>query len=65
MSNNKLLEIKKIKKLRVDLNNLLKEQFNLKIYKLSGNLKKTHLIKSCKKKIAKLKTILCNILRKN
>ncbi len=63
MSNNKFLKNKKIKELKLELNNLLKEKFNLKIYKLSGNLKKTHLIKLCKKKIAKLRTFLCNFLK--
>ncbi|WP_343183986.1 50S ribosomal protein L29 [Buchnera aphidicola (Ceratovacuna keduensis)] len=45
-----------------DLNNklllCLKEEFNLKIQLFSGKLKKTHLLKFCKKKISKLKFLI-------
>ncbi|WP_343154726.1 50S ribosomal protein L29 [Buchnera aphidicola (Pseudoregma panicola)] len=36
----------------------LKEEFNLKIQLFSGKLKKTHLLKFCRKKISKLKFLI-------
>ncbi|BGI51573.1 MAG: hypothetical protein BucCj_3290 [Buchnera aphidicola (Ceratovacuna japonica)] len=36
----------------------LKEELNLKIQFFSGKLKKTHLLKLCKKKISKLKFLM-------
>lgn len=40
--------------------NLLKEQFNIRLQLASGKLKKTHLIRNVRKKIACVKTFLMN-----
>ncbi|WP_343189034.1 50S ribosomal protein L29 [Buchnera aphidicola (Chaitoregma tattakana)] len=36
----------------------LREEFNLKLQLFSGKLKKTHLLKSCRKKISKIKFLM-------
>ncbi|VAX76811.1 50S ribosomal protein L29 [Buchnera aphidicola] len=44
--------------LKNQLINLLKEQFNIRLQLASGKLKKTHLIRQVRKKIACIKTLL-------
>ncbi len=51
-------ENKSIKELNIELFNLRKEYLNLRIQLSSGKLKKTHLIRLCKKNIARIKTFL-------
>ncbi len=58
MINNKLLKNKNVKELNADLYNLFKEYLNLRIQLSSGKLKKTHLIRLCRRNIARIKTFL-------
>ncbi|VFP78315.1 50S ribosomal protein L29 [Buchnera aphidicola (Cinara cuneomaculata)] len=46
--------------LKKKLLELLQEQFNIRLQLSSGKLKKTHLIKKVRRKIARIKTILTN-----
>ena len=58
--------MKKIDELRIlssdelqnELMSLRKEQFNLRMKKASGSLDKSHLIKSVRKTVARVKTLL-------
>ncbi len=50
---------KNLKDLNIELFNLYKELFILKSKLYSNKLKKTHLIKLCKRKICWIKTRLC------
>ncbi|WP_075434124.1 50S ribosomal protein L29 [Buchnera aphidicola] len=59
--------IKKKNVLQHDLRNLLtgllKEQFNIRLQIAAGKLKKTHLVKQVRKKIARVKTLLTNRIK--
>lgn len=44
--------------LQEELTNLLREQFNLRMQRGSGQLTKTHQLKAVKKNIAKVKTVM-------
>lgn len=54
----KELHKKKIKDLNIELLNLLREQFNIRMQKKTEQFKKTHLIKIVRRNIAKIKTII-------
>jgi large subunit ribosomal protein L29 len=47
-----------IEKLKIELESLLKEIFNLKMQKATGQVVKTHLIKQSRRNAACIKTIL-------
>ncbi len=55
-----ILEIrnKSVEELQIQLLDLLKERFNLRMQKSSGQLSQTHLLKQTQRDIAKVKTIL-------
>ena len=57
MSANELRE-KETVELRNELHNLLKEQFNLRMLKGSGQLARPHQMKKVRRDIARVKTIL-------
>lgn len=59
------LRQKKLDFLNIELLNLLKEQFNLKLQFFSNKLKKTHLLKLNRKKISIIKTIISEKDRSN
>ena len=44
--------------LNKELNNLLREQFNLRMQKGTGQLAKPHLLKEVRRNIARVKTVL-------
>jgi len=44
--------------LNQELTNLLKEQFNLRMRKATGQLNQTHLLKQVRRNIARVKTVL-------
>ncbi|VFP81240.1 50S ribosomal protein L29 [Buchnera aphidicola (Cinara kochiana kochiana)] len=46
--------------LKKKLLELLQEQFNVRLQLSSGKLKKTHLIRKIRRKIARIKTLLMN-----
>ena len=50
------LKDKTLKDLNLDLNELLKEQFNLRFQNSVGKLKQTHLIRLSRRNIARVKT---------
>lgn len=52
------LRNKTIDELKSELLGLLREQFNLRIQKGTGQAVKSHLIKKCRLAIARIKTIL-------
>ncbi|CRK85839.1 50S ribosomal protein L29 [Candidatus Providencia siddallii] len=52
------LREKNIEKLNIELFNLLREQFNLRMQTASGQLKQTHLLKQVRRNIALVKTLL-------
>ncbi|BBI01393.1 50S ribosomal protein L29 [Buchnera aphidicola (Nipponaphis monzeni)] len=52
------LRKKKNQQLKIELLGLLKEQFNLRIKKVSGKLNQSHLLNLVRKNIARIKTIL-------
>ncbi len=52
------LKNKSFEELNVELCNLRKEYLNLRIQLSSGKLKKTHLIRLCRKNIARIKNFL-------
>jgi len=56
----KLIEVKKktIKELNIELMNLLREQFNLVLQHSSKKLQQLHLLRSVRRKIAQVNTIL-------
>ena len=57
----KISELKKmsISDLKLELNDSFREQFSLRMQKSTGQLTKFHLINNVRKKIARIKTILC------
>jgi len=52
------LREKSVEELNQELLGLLKEQFNLRLKKASGQLNQTHLAKQVRKDIARIKTVL-------
>lgn len=54
----KELREKSLDELRGELLNLLKEQFNLRMRKATGQLTQTHLLGRAKRDIARVKTVL-------
>ncbi|PLK59038.1 50S ribosomal protein L29 [Candidatus Palibaumannia cicadellinicola] len=52
------LRNKNIKELRIELLNLLREQFNLRIQAANNELKHTHFLRIVRKNIARVKTLL-------
>lgn len=52
------LREKSVEELNQELLGLLKEQFNLRLRRASGQLNQTHLAKQVKKDIARIKTVL-------
>ncbi|QCI27328.1 50S ribosomal protein L29 [Buchnera aphidicola] len=52
------LHKKTIHDLNIELLNLLREKFSLKIQLSSGKLKKTHMLKKVRRNIAQIKTII-------
>ncbi|QNS01690.1 MAG: 50S ribosomal protein L29 [Buchnera aphidicola (Pentalonia nigronervosa)] len=49
---------KNINDLKVELLQLLREQFNLRMQSVSGKLKQPHLLRNVRKNIARIKTLL-------
>ncbi|VFP83027.1 50S ribosomal protein L29 [Candidatus Erwinia haradaeae] len=49
---------KSVKDLKVQLLNLLREQFNLRMQAKSSQFKKTHIFKQVRRDIARVKTVL-------
>lgn len=49
---------KNIKDLNIELLQLFREQFNLRMQSVSGKLKQPHLLKKVRKHIAQVKTLL-------
>jgi large subunit ribosomal protein L29 len=47
--------------LTVELGALIKEQFNLKMQKSTGQLQKSHLVKQVRRNIARIKTMLTEL----
>ncbi len=52
------LNTKSIEELNEELVKLLKEQFNLRMRKSTGQLNQTHLLKTVRRDIARVKTLL-------
>ncbi|AIN47256.1 50S ribosomal protein L29 [Candidatus Palibaumannia cicadellinicola] len=52
------LREKNIKELHIELLSLLREQFNLRMQAASGQLQHTHLLRTVRKNIARVKTLL-------
>ena len=52
------LRSKSVEELRQELQNLLKEQFNLRMQQGSGQLAKPHLFREVRRNIARTKTIM-------
>jgi len=52
------LREKSVEELNQELLGLLKEQFNLRLRKSSGQLNQPHLLKQIRKDIARIKTVL-------
>ncbi|GAB3012214.1 50S ribosomal protein L29 [Bowmanella dokdonensis] len=52
------LKDKSVEELNAELLNLLREQFNLRMQHSTGQLEKTHQLKSVRRSIARVKTIL-------
>ncbi len=57
MKAHKLRE-KSVAELNIELLNLLREQFNLRMQVASSQVKKTHLLKHVRRNIARIKTLL-------
>ncbi|MFB6434999.1 MAG: 50S ribosomal protein L29 [Candidatus Malihini olakiniferum] len=57
MKANELRE-KSVKELNAELLELLREQFNLRMQKASGQLQQTHLVKQVRRNIERIKTLL-------
>ena len=51
------LSNKSVEELNKDLLSVLKEQFNLRMRKATGQLNQTHLLKEVRKNIARIKTV--------
>ncbi|KMT64681.1 50S ribosomal protein L29 [Catenovulum maritimum] len=52
------LKDKSVDELKAELLNLLREQFNLRMQKSTGQLTQTHTIKQVRRNIARVKTVL-------
>ncbi len=52
------LKVKSVEELNAELLGLLREQFNLRMQAATGQLAQTHLLKSVRRDIARVKTIL-------
>lgn len=52
------LNEKTVDQLKADLEEQLKEQFNLRMQKSTGQLNQTHLMKETRRNIARIKTVL-------
>ncbi len=52
------LRQKSVEELKAELLGLLREQFNLRIHKSTGQLNQTHTIKQVRRDIARVKTVL-------
>ena len=52
------LREKSVEELNKELIDLLKEQFNLRMQKATGQLSQTHLLKQVRRDIARVKTVL-------
>ncbi len=57
MNANELKE-KSVEELKAELLELLREQFNLRMQKSTGQLSQTHLLKQVRRNIARVKTVL-------
>jgi len=60
--NIKELRNKNIQELNVMLLDLLKEQFNLRMQKTTNQLNQTHLLKFVRRDIARVKTVLSEVV---
>ncbi|WP_343128134.1 50S ribosomal protein L29 [Buchnera aphidicola (Takecallis taiwana)] len=60
-----ILHKKKIADLRIELLNILREKFSLKIQLASGKLKNNHMLRIARKNIARIKTIITIKSRNN
>ncbi|WP_017446401.1 50S ribosomal protein L29 [Gayadomonas joobiniege] len=52
------LKDKSVEELKAELLELLREQFNLRMQKNTGQLSQTHLLKQVRRNIARVKTVL-------
>ncbi|MCQ1059941.1 MULTISPECIES: 50S ribosomal protein L29 [Photobacterium] len=52
------LRAKSVEELNAELVNLLREQFNLRMQAATGQLQQTHTLKSVRRDIARVKTVL-------
>ncbi|RCU43256.1 MULTISPECIES: 50S ribosomal protein L29 [Corallincola] len=52
------LREKSVEELNAEMLNLLREQFNLRMQKSTGQLSQTHLLKNVRRDIARVKTVL-------
>ncbi|MCU4676364.1 MULTISPECIES: 50S ribosomal protein L29 [Catenovulum] len=52
------LKDKSVEELKAELLELLREQFNLRMQKSTGQLSQTHLLKQVRRNIARVKTVL-------
>ncbi len=52
------LREKSVEELNAELLNLLREQFNLRMQAATGQLKQTHTLKTVRRDIARVKTVL-------
>lgn len=52
------LREKSVEELNSELQNLLKEQFNLRMQAATGQLQQTHTLKAVRRDIARVKTVL-------
>ena len=52
------LKNKSVEELNTELHALLKEQFNLRMQKATGQLAQTHQVRSVRRNIARVKTVL-------
>ncbi|WP_016955067.1 50S ribosomal protein L29 [Catenovulum sp. SX2] len=52
------LKDKSVEELKAELLELLREQFNLRMQKSTGQLSQTHLMKQVRRNIARVKTVL-------
>ncbi|WP_343152631.1 50S ribosomal protein L29 [Buchnera aphidicola] len=59
----KELNVRSVKELKLELSELLREQFNLRIQFSGKKLKKVHLLKESRRKIARVKTFLHEKIR--
>lgn len=52
------LKDKSVEELKAELLELLREQFNLRMQKSTGQLSQTHLLKQVRRNIARVKTVI-------